>query len=108
MGLALGMALKFYNSVAKGLKQKARKFFWLVPTFVEFTGEKLLKEGILTPILNKVNDMTVIFFSKVYHCKVIKSLIVGMRHEKNKWNHRNIEKKEQNQQYLQYLVWQIY
>ena len=97
MGLALGMVLKFYNSVAKELKRKARKFFGLVPTFVEVTGEKLVKEGFLTPILNKINDMTVTFFSKVYHCKVIKSLIVGMKHEKNKWDHRNIEKKEQNQ-----------
>ena len=42
-GLALGMTLKFYTSVAKGLKLKVRKFWRLIPTFatfVEITGEK--------------------------------------------------------------------
>ena len=35
------MTFKFYTSVAKGLKLKARKFWRLIPTFVEVTGEKL-------------------------------------------------------------------
>ena len=39
------MALKFYISVAKGLKLKVRKFWWLIPTFVEITGEKLVGVG---------------------------------------------------------------
>ena len=34
------MNLKFYSSVAKGLKLKVRKFLGLVPAFVEVTGEK--------------------------------------------------------------------
>ena len=38
--LALGMKLKFYTSIAKGLKLKVRKFYALVPTFVEVTEEK--------------------------------------------------------------------
>ena len=42
LGLALGMALKFYTSVAKGLKLKVRKFWGLIPTFVEVTREKLV------------------------------------------------------------------
>ena len=42
LGLALGTNLKFYTSVAKGLKLKVRKFGGLNPTFVEFTGEKLI------------------------------------------------------------------
>ena len=42
LGLALGMALKFYTSVTKGLKLKVRKFWGLVPKFVEVTGEKLV------------------------------------------------------------------
>ena len=42
MGLALGMNLKFYTSVAKGLKLKVRKFWGLFRTFVEVTGKKLL------------------------------------------------------------------
>ena len=34
------MALKLYTSVAKGLKLKVRKFWGLISTFVEVTGEK--------------------------------------------------------------------
>ena len=40
-GLALGMGLRFYTSVAKKLNLKARKCFGLIPTFVEVTGKKL-------------------------------------------------------------------
>ena len=42
MGLALGMALKFYISMAKGLKLKSGKFYGLISTFVEVTGGKLV------------------------------------------------------------------
>ena len=42
MGLALGLNLKFYTSVAKGLELKVRKFLELIPTIVEVTGEKLV------------------------------------------------------------------
>ena len=42
LGVALGMALKFYTSVTKELKLKVRKFCELVPKFVEVTGEKLV------------------------------------------------------------------
>ena len=45
MGLALGKNLKFYTNVAKELKLKIRKFWVLIPTFVEVTGEKLIKGG---------------------------------------------------------------
>ena len=56
MGLALGMALKFYTSVAKELRLKVRKFFLffggeqaggagesgaLIPIFAEVTWQKL-------------------------------------------------------------------
>ena len=37
LGQALVMDLKFYTSVAKGLKLKVRKFWLLIPTFVEVT-----------------------------------------------------------------------
>ena len=47
LGLTLGMTLKFYTSVAKGLKLKVRKFCGLSPTFVEVTGEKLLGRAFL-------------------------------------------------------------
>ena len=38
LGLVLDMALKFYATVGKGLKLKARKCWGLIPTFVEVTG----------------------------------------------------------------------
>ena len=38
----IGVTLKFYTSVVKGLKPKVRKFWRLIPTFVEITGEKLV------------------------------------------------------------------
>ena len=38
-GLALGMALKFYTNVAKGLELKVRTFWGLILTFVEVTEE---------------------------------------------------------------------
>ena len=43
LGLALGINLKFYTSVPKGLKLKVRKFCGLIPTFVEGTGKKLVR-----------------------------------------------------------------
>ena len=53
--LTLGTNLKFYTSVAKRFKLKVKKFWGLIPKFVEITGEKLV-EGVLfgSPILNKV------------------------------------------------------
>ena len=53
VGLALGTNLKFYTSVAKGLKLKVRKFWGLILTFVEVTGEKLVAGGV--GVLNRVN-----------------------------------------------------
>ena len=55
------MALKFYTSVAKELKLKVRKFWGLIPTFGEVTGEKLV-EGLFAPprsflILNRVKGL---------------------------------------------------
>ena len=39
------MALKFYTSVTKWLKVKARKFWRLMPMLIEVTGEKLQGRG---------------------------------------------------------------
>ena len=47
LGLALGTNLKFYTSVAKRLKLKVRKFWGLISTFVEVTGEKLVAGAFL-------------------------------------------------------------
>ena len=38
--LAVGMALKFYTSVAKGLKLKVKRFLKLIFMFAEITVEK--------------------------------------------------------------------
>ena len=40
--------MKFFTSVAKWLKLKARKFWGLNPTFVEVTGQKLVG-GLFAP-----------------------------------------------------------
>ena len=49
LGLALGIVLKFYKSVANGLKLKVRKFWGLVHTFVKVTREKLVGGGLFGP-----------------------------------------------------------
>ena len=62
LGLALGTNLKFYTSVAKGLKLKVRKFLGLIPTFPEVTEEKLVGGAFLPPpILNSVKRLLNIY-----------------------------------------------
>ena len=51
LGLALVTNLKFYSSMAKGLKLKARKFGRLIPTFVEVIWEKLVGRAIFLTVL---------------------------------------------------------
>ena len=55
------MNLKFYTSVAKGLKLKVRKFWGLITTLVEVTGEKLVP-----PILSRVNSITVLLKIRLF------------------------------------------
>ena len=47
------MALKFYTSVTKGFKLKVRKFYRLIPTFKEVTGEKQVG-SLFSLILNRI------------------------------------------------------
>ena len=49
LGLALGANLKVYTSVAKRLKLKVRKFWGVIRTFVEVTGEKTGRGGAKAP-----------------------------------------------------------
>ena len=49
LGLALGMALKLYGSVAKRLKLKVRKFLGPILTFVEVTGDQLVGDPFCPP-----------------------------------------------------------
>ena len=64
--LALGTNLNFYFSVAKELKLTVRRFWGLIPTFVEVTGKKLVGDLFAPPsppppILNRVK----IFFRSI-------------------------------------------
>ena len=52
LGLTVGMTLAFYTSVEKGLKLKVKKFWGLIPTFVEVTGKEWYRG--LSPHLNRV------------------------------------------------------
>ena len=64
LGLVLGIALKFYTIMAKGLKLKVKMFWGLSPTFAEVTGEKLVGVGEggglfgPSPILNRIKKYT--------------------------------------------------
>ena len=75
--------MKLYTSVAKGLKLKARKFWGLIPTFVEVTGEKLVGEAFLPPlqppllILNRVNRGALKSFGKFTGKQLCQSLFVN-------------------------------
>ena len=42
--MALDLALKFYISVAKGLRIKSKTFSLLIPTFLEVSVDKLVGE----------------------------------------------------------------
>ena len=64
--------MKFYSSVAKGLKVKVIKFWGLVATFIEVTEEKtgiggrgFLPAPIPVLILNRVKAIFSIYFFKV-------------------------------------------
>ena len=48
LALVLCMDFKFYTSMPKGLKLKVRKFWRLIPTFVEVTREKPVGEPFYT------------------------------------------------------------
>ena len=54
LGLVLGMALKIYSNVAKGLELKVSKFLGLMSTFGAVTGERLLGVGGRGFFLNRV------------------------------------------------------
>ena len=60
--------MKFYTSVAKGLKLKVRKFWGLIPTFVEVTG-KILVGGLFDPpLISLTLDMAIkSYINQSYH-----------------------------------------
>ena len=58
-GLALGTNLKFYTSVGKGLKLNVRKFWGLIPIFVEVTGEKLFYNYVILELFIQQFNMSI-------------------------------------------------
>ena len=69
------MNLKFYTSVEKGLKLKARKFLGLILTFAEVTGEKLIGGGPLcSPILNRAKTSRPTHFRNFFEINYLKYL----------------------------------
>ena len=51
LGVALGIALKFYTSVTIWLEIKCSKFLGLIATFVIVAEEKLIKRPFRSPII---------------------------------------------------------
>ena len=47
--LGQGMAFKLQTGVAKGLKWKVKKFWWIIQTFVETTMEKMVRRPFSSP-----------------------------------------------------------
>ena len=77
--LVLGTSLKFYTSMAKRLKLKVRKFWGLIPTFVEVTGEKLVGGHFtLPPILNRVKNMFKVTFVTKTNSNMQNSMVVSI------------------------------
>ena len=82
LGLALGKNLKFYTSLPEELKLKVRKFWVLILTFVEVTGEKLVAMPLWPPlpppsILNRVNEKPVSEYTspKILKLKLVRVLL---------------------------------
>ena len=87
LGLTQGANMKFYTNVAKGLKLKVRKFWGLIPTFVEVTGKKLGGEWLFGKIPQKpVNEKFYIheptLRARNFRRKFIKNLLPEKRKEK--------------------------
>ena len=61
------MPLKFYTSVAKGVKLKVRKFLGLIPTLVDVTRGKLVGD-VFCLLLNEVNGFFSFKFPDIGAC----------------------------------------
>ena len=63
--LTQSMALKFYISVEKELKLKVRKFWALIPTFVEVTGNKLEGWVLIMSFIGHISLLTWNIWNKI-------------------------------------------
>ena len=74
--------MKFYTSVGKRLKLKVRKFWQLIPTFEEVTGEKLVgREGGGGLILNRVS----ILFNTDINISSPRNIVISSLKEEEKF-----------------------
>ena len=70
---------EFYTSVTKWIRLKVRKFWGLIPTFVEVTGEKLIG-GPFAPILNWVKVSGIfVEFKQAWFCQLNNSLFLDYK-----------------------------
>ena len=76
LGLALGMVLKFYTSMAKVVKINVSKFVGLVLTFVEVTGKKLVVGAFLRSPLLILNKVNVFYVLQIFFMKSLNSLFL--------------------------------
>ena len=82
-GTKLGMPFKFYVSVAKRFELKFRKFWGLISTFVEVTGEKLVGGPFGNPSrirLSILIDTAKLITSKIWN--ISKNLLTEGRERK--------------------------
>ena len=68
--------MKFYTSVAKGLKLKVRKSSGLIATFVEVTEEKLV--GSIIVITGKVTTVSLVILIMIKMLIMIMKIKVGI------------------------------
>ena len=96
LGLILGLALTIYNSFAKRLKLKFRKFLALTSTFVEVTGKKLIglswiglssKELIVASWATEKRDVSFVK-SLQFNKKLSDKMFIKI---KNKWVFKNFD-----------------
>ena len=65
LGLALGANLKFYTSVAKGLKLRVRKFWRLILLLLKLMANTG-RGAFMPPILNRVKILLKIILNGIY------------------------------------------
>ena len=87
--------MKFYASVAKGLKLKVRRFLALIPTIAEVTEEKLVGGAFLPPILNRANILN------ICNCYKSNEIVKIVTKKKILWKINLFDKYKKSKKYFQ-------
>ena len=99
-GLALDANLKFSASLLKGLKLKVRKFWGLIPTFVEVKGEKLVGGTFLPPpILYRVNN-EIGFICKIFLYSRTENIVSKEKCRWDKIHNKKLDKLHSERRYI--------